>query len=71
MNSSKDLQRIARIGSNLSKEFTSPLSVLVSTLEDFERNETDRNKKLQLRVALRNAHKFRSLTRDILPFPAC
>jgi AraC-like DNA-binding protein/two-component sensor histidine kinase len=65
MNSSKDLQRIARIGSNLSKEFTSPLSVLVSTLEDFERNETDRNKKLQLRVALRNAHKFRSLTRDI------
>jgi AraC-like DNA-binding protein len=65
MSSDKDLQRIARIGSNLSREFTSPLSILVSTLEEFERNETDSNKLLQLKVALRNAYKFRSLTRDV------
>lgn len=65
MNVDKDLQRIARIGSNLSREFTSPLSILVSTLEEFERNETDKNKLVQLKVALRNAYKFRSLTRDV------
>lgn len=65
MSSDKDLQRIARIGSNLSREFTSPLSILVSTLEEFERNESDDNKRLQLKVALRNAYKFRSLTRDV------
>ena len=62
---SKDLQRIARIGANISREFTSPLSIIVSTLEAFERNETDEIKRLQLKVALRNAYKFRALTDDV------
>jgi len=62
---SKDLQRIARIGANISREFTSPLSIIVSTLEEFERNETDEIKRLQLKIALRNAYKFRALTDDV------
>lgn len=65
MDKSKDLQRIARIGANISKEFTSPLSIIVSILGAFERNETDEIKKLQLKIALRNAYKFRALTDDV------
>ena len=65
MEHSRELQRLARIGVNISREFTSPLSILVSTLEEFERNEKDPAKRLQLKVAMRNAYKFRSLTRDV------
>ncbi len=65
MDSKKELQRLARIGVNISTEFNSPLSILVATLEEFERHETNQAKRLQLNVALRNAYKFRSLTRDI------
>lgn len=65
MDNSKELQRLARIGVNISTEFNSPLSILVATLEEFERSEKDESKRLQLKIALRNAYKFRSLTRDV------
>ncbi len=65
MENNKELQRIAKLAVNLTHEFTSPLSTLVATLEELQREEKEPKKRMQLDVALRNAYKYRSLTNDV------
>lgn len=65
MENSKELQRIAKMAVNLTHEFTTPMSILVATLEELQRNEEDDKKRMQIDVALRNAYKYRSLTNDV------
>ncbi len=65
MEHNKEIQRIAKLAVNLTHEFTTPMSVLVATLEELQRSETDDKKRMQLDVALRNAYKYRALTNDV------
>lgn len=65
MENSKELQAIAKLAVNLTHEFTTPMSILVATLEELQRSEKDDKKRTQIDVALRNAYKYRSLTNDV------
>lgn len=65
MEKNKELQSIAKLAVNLTQEFTTPMSILVATLEELQRSEEDDKKRIQIGVALRNAYKYRALTNDV------
>lgn len=54
-------QKLARAALNLNREFSHPLSALITPLEELSANESDPHRQEQLELALKNAYRFHSL----------
>jgi len=54
-------KKLARAALNLNKEFSRPLTALITPLEELSANESDPHRLEQLNLALNNAYRFHSL----------
>lgn len=54
-------KKLARAALNLNREFSHPLSALITPLEELSANENDLYRRMQLELALKNAYRFYTL----------
>ncbi len=54
-------RKLARAALNLNREFSHPLSALITPLEELSANENNPHRREQLELALKNAYRFHSL----------
>lgn len=54
-------QKLARAALNLNREFSHPLTALITPLEELSANENNPHRREQLELALKNAYRFHSL----------